>query len=63
VPARLERLEQAVEKLAQRMDQLTAIVEKLVIRSDRHEGTLLELKFRDRLPSYLGRPSRWRGSP
>jgi hypothetical protein len=53
--ARLERLEQAVEKLAQRMDQLTAIVEKLVIRSDRHEGMLLELKFRDRLPSYLGR--------
>jgi phage-related minor tail protein len=53
--ARLDRLEQTVEKLAQRMDQLTAVVEKLVIRSDRHEGTLLELKFRDRLPSYLGR--------
>jgi chaperonin cofactor prefoldin len=66
---RLERLEQAVEKLAERMNQLTArvdtlaeglkqltaVVEKLVIRSDRHEGTLLELKFRDRLPSYLGR--------
>jgi DNA repair exonuclease SbcCD ATPase subunit len=53
--ARLDRLEQTVEKLAERMDQLTAVVEKLVIRSDRHEGTLLELKFRDRLPSYLGR--------
>jgi prefoldin subunit 5 len=67
--ARLDRLEQTVEKLAermdqltvrvdslaQRMDQLTAVVEKLVICSGRHEGTLLELKFRDRLPSYLGR--------
>ena len=55
VEDRLTRLEQAVEKLAERMNQLTAVVEKLVIRSDRHEGTLLELKFRDRLPSYLGR--------
>jgi len=53
--ARVDRLEQAVEKLAERMNQLTAVVEKIVIRSDRHEGTLLELKFRDRLPSYLGR--------
>jgi chromosome segregation ATPase len=69
VEDRLSRLEQAVEKLAERMNQLTArvdtlaeglkqltaVVEKLAIRSDRHEGTLLELKFRDRLPSYLGR--------
>ena len=55
VEDRLTRLEQAVEKLAERMNQLTAVVEKLVIRFDRHEGTLLELKFRDRLPSYLGR--------
>ena len=55
VEDRLTRLEQAVEKLAERMNQLTAVVEKLVIRSDRHEGTLLELKFRDRLASYLGR--------
>jgi hypothetical protein len=45
--ARLERLEAAVEKLV-------AITEKLVIRTDRHEGQLLELLFRDRLPSYLG---------
>jgi hypothetical protein len=37
------------------MDQLTAVVEKLAIRSDRHGTALLELKFRDRLPSYLGR--------
>ncbi|MFM9194243.1 MAG: hypothetical protein ACKOWG_00580 [Planctomycetia bacterium] len=42
--ARLERLEATVERLA-------TIVEKLVIRSDRHEGMLLELTFRDRLPS------------
>jgi len=51
----LDRLEQAVEKLAERMDRLTAVVEKLVFRSDCHEGMLLELKFRDRLPSYIGR--------
>ena len=46
--ARVGRLEEVVERLAE-------IAQKLVIRSDRHEGTLLELKFRDRLPSYLGR--------
>jgi chromosome segregation ATPase len=45
--SRLERLEQVVERLA-------TIVEKLVIRTDRHGGMLLELMFRDRLPSYLG---------
>jgi hypothetical protein len=44
---RLRRLEETVERLAK-------VVEGLVVRSDRHEGTLLELKFRDRLPSYLG---------
>jgi len=44
---RLARLEQTVEKLAE-------VVKGLVIRTDRHEGTLLELRFRDRLPSYLG---------
>ncbi|NDC53522.1 MAG: hypothetical protein EBZ74_04345 [Planctomycetia bacterium] len=45
--ARLSRLEEVVERLAK-------VVERLVVRSDRHEGTLLELRFRDRLPSYLG---------
>ena len=52
---RMVQLTARVDSLAERMNQLTAVVEKLVIRSDRHEGTLLELKFRDRLPSYLGR--------
>jgi hypothetical protein len=33
----------------------SAILSQLVIRSDRHEGSLLELMFRDRLPAYLGR--------
>ena len=37
------------------MTSFSTILNQLVIRSDRHEGTLLELKFRDRLPSYLGR--------
>lgn len=45
--SRLSRLEEAVQRLTQ-------VVERLVVRSDRHEGTLLELRFRDRLPSYLG---------
>lgn len=60
--ARVEELAQAqartearVEELAVRMTSFTTILNQLVIRSDRHEGTLLELKFRDRLPSYLGR--------
>jgi hypothetical protein len=60
--ARLDRLEETVQKLAEaqarteaKLEQLVEIVTKLVIRSDRHEGDLLELKFRDRLPSYLGR--------
>jgi len=44
---RLGRLEETVERLAK-------VVERLVVRSDRHEGTLLELRFRERLPSYLG---------
>jgi hypothetical protein len=55
------RLEVALAKLAEaqartesQLERLTAIVEKLVIRTDRHEGTVLELMFRDRLPSYLG---------
>jgi len=52
---RMVQLTARVDSLAERMNQLTAVVEKLVIRSYRHEGTLLELKFRDRLPSYLGR--------
>ncbi len=51
----LKQLTARVDTLAEGLKQLTAVVEKLVIRSDRHEGTLLELTFRDRLPSYLGR--------
>jgi hypothetical protein len=60
--ARVEELAQAqgrtetrVEQLAADMTSFAAILKQLVIRSDRHEGTLLELRFRDRLPSYLGR--------
>ena len=49
------RTEARVEELAVRMTSFSTILNQLVIRSDRHEGTLLELKFRDRLPSYLGR--------
>lgn len=45
--ARLQRLEEAVQKLIE-------VTNKLVVRTDRHEGKLLELTFRDRLPSYLG---------
>jgi polyhydroxyalkanoate synthesis regulator phasin len=52
---RMVELTARVDTLAERMDQLTAVVEKLAIRSDRHGTALLELKFRDRLPSYLGR--------
>ncbi|MCX7414348.1 MAG: hypothetical protein NTW36_13045 [Planctomycetia bacterium] len=49
------RTESRVEELAVNMTSFSTILNQLVIRSDRHEGTLLELKFRDRLPSYLGR--------
>jgi hypothetical protein len=37
------------------MTSFANVLNQLVIRSDRHEGSLLELRFRDRLPSYLGR--------
>jgi hypothetical protein len=37
------------------MTSFSTILNQLVIRSDRHEGSLLELRFRDRLPAYLGR--------
>ena len=37
------------------MTTFSTILNQLVIRSDRHEGSLLELRFRDRLPAYLGR--------
>jgi hypothetical protein len=60
--ANASRLDAALAKLAEaqarteaKLEQLVEIVTKLVIRSDRHEGDLLELRFRDRLPSYLGR--------
>jgi len=60
--ARVEELAQAqgrtegrVEELAGTMTSFATILNQLVIRSDRHEGSLLELRFRDRLPAYLGR--------
>ena len=60
--ARVEELAQAqgrtegrVEELAGTMTTFSTILNQLVIRSDRHEGSLLELRFRDRLPAYLGR--------
>ena len=49
------RTESRVEELAATMTSFANILNQLVIRSDRHEGSLLELRFRDRLPSYLGR--------
>jgi hypothetical protein len=49
------RTETRVEELAATMTSFANILNQLVIRSDRHEGSLLELRFRDRLPSYLGR--------
>ena len=49
------RTEARVEELAVNMNSFATILNQLVIRSDRHEGTLLELRFRDRLPAYLGR--------
>jgi hypothetical protein len=53
--ARLEELAQAQARTESKLEQLVEVVTKLVIRSDQHEGDLLELRFRDRLPSYLGR--------
>jgi hypothetical protein len=53
--ARVEELAQAQARTEATLEQLVEIVAKLVVRSDRHEGDLLELRFRDRLPSYLGR--------
>ena len=49
------RTESRVEELAGTMTSFSTILNQLVIRSDRHEGSLLELRFRDRLPAYLGR--------
>jgi multidrug efflux pump subunit AcrA (membrane-fusion protein) len=49
------RTETRVEELAATMTSFANVLNQLVIRSDRHEGSLLELRFRDRLPSYLGR--------
>jgi hypothetical protein len=49
------RTESRVEELAGTMTTFSTILNQLVIRSDRHEGSLLELRFRDRLPAYLGR--------
>jgi hypothetical protein len=52
--ARLAGVEDRLARLEAVVAELAAAVKGLAIRSDRHEGTLLELKFRDRLPSYLG---------
>jgi multidrug efflux pump subunit AcrA (membrane-fusion protein) len=49
------RTESRVEELAGTMTSFSTILNQLVIRYDRHEGSLLELRFRDRLPAYLGR--------
>ena len=49
------RTEVRIEELATNMNSFATILNQLVIRSDRHEGRILELRFRDRLPSYLGR--------
>lgn len=53
--ARLAGVEDRLARLEAVVAELVAAIKGLAIRSDRHEGTLLELKFRDRLPSYLGR--------
>ena len=53
--ARLAGVENRLARLEAVVAELVAAIKGLAIRSDRHEGTLLELKFRDRLPSYLGR--------
>jgi multidrug efflux pump subunit AcrA (membrane-fusion protein) len=53
--AKVEALAEAQARTEGKLEQLIEIVTKLVIRSDRHEGDLLELRFRNRLPSYLGR--------
>ena len=59
--ARIGRLDEAMQKLAEaqtrteeRLVRLETVIEKLIVRTDRHEGALLELTFRERLPSYLG---------
>lgn len=50
----LERLADAQARTEQSLQELTAVVRGFVIRTDRHEGDLLELRFQRRLPSYLG---------
>ena len=50
----LERLADAQARTEQSLQELTAVVRGLVIRTDRHEGDLLKLRFQRRLPSYLG---------
>jgi hypothetical protein len=49
------RTETRVEEPAEYITSFSTILNQLVIRYDRHEGSLLELRFRDRLPAYLGR--------
>lgn len=50
----LERLADAQARTEQSLQELTAVVRGLVIRTDRHEGDLLELRFQRRIPLYLG---------
>jgi hypothetical protein len=52
--AAMQRLAEAQARTEERLVRLEAVIEKLIVRSDRHEGKLLELSFRERLPSYLG---------
>jgi hypothetical protein len=53
--ARLAGVENRLARLEAVVAELAAAIKGLAIRSERHEGALLELRFRDRLPSYLGR--------
>jgi DNA repair exonuclease SbcCD ATPase subunit len=50
----MQKLAEAQARTEERLVRLEAVIEKLIVRSDRHEGKLLELSFRERLPSYLG---------
>ena len=52
--AAMQKLAEAQARTEERLVRLEAVIEKLIVRSDRHEGKLLELSFRERLPSYLG---------
>ena len=48
------RTEARVEELSREMSLLVKVVRRLGLRTDEHSGMILELRIRDRLPSYLG---------